>query len=69
MFFYKIWDEDMCENKIIYSNDKWDEKELEELVEEIQSNDEDLIWTEVIDILVNEYDFDKVECEGEIVCE
>ena len=71
MYFYKIWDADACEDKILSSNKKWSEEELEELIKDIQYRDEEDFnhWHDVVDILVNEYEFNKLECEFEVICD
>ena len=51
----------MCENKILYSIDKWDEKELENLIcnnIQLYHNEHDFTtWSEVCEVLIKEYGF------------
>ena len=78
MYYYKIIDceehFDMDDTKILVSNKKYEDEELEKLMDGIANNlvqlDEDgykFDWKEIINVLVTEYDFEEVQINAEVM--
>ncbi len=77
MYYYKIIDcqehFDMDDTKILVSNKKYEEEELEKLMDSIANNlvqlDEDgyFDWEDIINVLVTEYDFEEVQINAEVM--
>ncbi|MBQ6220061.1 MAG: hypothetical protein IJJ47_10050 [Methanosphaera sp.] len=62
------------ESSLLSSNKKWSEDELNKLIKEVTFYEEDgeefyRLWDEIVDLLIADYNFSKVECEFEVWCE
>lgn len=74
MYYYKIIDceehFDMDDTKILASNKKYEDEELEELMDSIAMQlDEDgyFDWKDIINVLVTEYDFEEIQINAEVM--
>ena len=74
MYYYKIIDceehFDMDDTKILASNKKYEDEELEKLMDSIAMQfDEDgyFNWKDIINVLVTEYDFEEIQINAEVM--
>lgn len=74
MYYYKIIDceehFDMDDTKILASNKKYEDEELEELMDSIamQLDEDDYFdWKDIINVLVTEYDFEEIQINAEVM--